>query len=143
MADTTGERGKGRLLGASATLFLTQFVHGLVPADTDHSSIVGPIVGSVLLLTSLAATVGAWRRRLWAAPLAGGTGVVVAAGFVLYHATPFHSAATNPYIGEDVGAPALLSVAVTIAAGLWAAYEGLVVPRRSRTAAATAAGPTG
>jgi hypothetical protein len=36
---------------------------------------------------------------------------------------------TNPYFGEPVGAPAWISVALCIAAGAWAVYEGLVVPR--------------
>lgn len=134
MADTTGETLRNRLLPASAALFLAQFVHGLVPADTDSSSMVGPIAGIVLLLTSLAATIGAWRGSGWAAPLAGWSGVAVAMGFMLYHGLPFHSAATNPYAGEHVSAAAWATVVVCVAAGLWAAYEGLVAPRQAAAA---------
>jgi hypothetical protein len=53
----------------------------------------------------------------------GWTGVTVAVGFVLYHAVPFKSPMTNPYLGEPVGAAAWISVALAVAAGAWAAYE--------------------
>ena len=41
------------------------------------------------------------------------------------HAMPFKSPVTNPYLGEPVGTPAWVSVALCVGAGTWAAYEGL------------------
>lgn len=110
---------------AASLLVLTQVVHGAVPADTDAEGYVGLVAGLVLLVASIVALVGAVRRRPWADRLTGWTGLVVAAGFVLYHAVPVHSAVTNPYLGEPVGAAAWASVAAAVAAGAWAAYVGL------------------
>jgi hypothetical protein len=73
----------------------------------------------------MAAVIGIRTGKPWAASLTGWTGLTVAVGFVLYHAVPFHSAVTNPYVGEPVGAPAWISVALAVAAGVWAAVEGL------------------
>jgi hypothetical protein len=44
---------------------------------------------------------------------------------VLYHALPFRSPVTNPYLGEPVGPAAWISVALAVAAAGWAAVEGL------------------
>ena len=42
----------------------------------------------------------------------------------LYHATPFHTAATNPYFGEDkIGALQWTPVILAILIGAWAAWE--------------------
>lgn len=114
------------LEGAAWALVVVQVVHGLTPADTESEGYVGTVVGLVLLVASLAAVYGIRTGTAWAAPLTGWTGLVVAVGFVLYHALPFRSPVTNPYVGEPVGAAAWLSVAASVAVGAWAAYEGLV-----------------
>jgi uncharacterized membrane protein YhaH (DUF805 family) len=119
-----------RVAAAAWALVVVQVVHGAIPADTSAEGSVGFYTGIVLLLASLVAAIGATTKRAWAAPLAGWTGLVVAVGFTLYHAVPVHSPLTNPYFGEPVSALAWLGVAVSIAAGLWAAYEGLVRPRQ-------------
>jgi hypothetical protein len=110
---------------AAWLLLVTQVVHGFVPADTEAEGYVGLVGGLALLLATMAAIVGLRTRRGWAAPLAGWTGLVVAVGFVLYHAVPVRSPMTNPYLGEPVGAPAWISVAAAIAAGAWTAYLAL------------------
>ena len=122
-----------RRLGAAAwALLVLQVVHGLTPADTDAEGYVGAVVGLLLLVATMAGIYGLRTGKPWAARLVGWTGLVVAVGFVLYHATPFSSPMTNPYFGEGVGAPAWISVALCVAAGAWAAVEGLrAVPERS------------
>ena len=131
-----------RLQAAAWALLVLQVVHGLTPADTEAEGYVGAVGGLLLLVATMAAIVGIRSRRPWGAPLAGWTGLVVAVGFVLYHAMPFSSPVTNPYLGEPVGAPAWISVALCVAAGAWAAYEGFTASRaadpagRDRRAAA-------
>lgn len=124
---TPDHRPLGALDAAAWALFATQLVHGFTPADTSSEGYVGAVVGGLLLV---AAAVGIFALRLgssWAPRLVGLTGCAVAAGFVAYHATPVHSPVTNPYIGEPVGGPAWVSVALAVAAGAWAA----VAARRS------------
>jgi drug/metabolite transporter (DMT)-like permease len=118
-----------RLEASAWALLALQVVHGFTPADTEAEGYVGLVGGLALLLATMVAIAGIRRGRAWAPSLTGITGAVVAVGFVLYHALPFKSPVTNPYFGEPVGAPAWISVALCIAAGAWAVYEGLVVPR--------------
>ena len=118
-----------RVEAATWALLVTQVVHGFTPADTEAEGYVGLVGGLVLLVATMAAIVGLRSDRPWARSLAGWTGLAVAVGFVLYHAIPFHSPLTNPYLGEPVGAPAWISVALAVAAGAWAAAEGLPVRR--------------
>lgn len=120
----------GRVDAAAWALLVTQIVHGLTPADTSAEGSVGTVAGGLLLI---ATAVGIFALRLgapWAARLVGVIGLVVALGFVAYHATPVHSPVTNPYIGEPAGLPAWLTVALSVAAGAWAVWAAL----RSRTA---------
>jgi len=130
------------MLWPAVALTVSQVVHAAVPVDenkAESESLVGPVVGLVLLGLSVAAVVGLVQRRPYGRPLAAWTGLVVAVGFVAYHAVPWTSVATNPYLGEPVGAPAWLSVAATVAAGLWCAYEGRtdLAGRRRRARAAS------
>src|SRR5688500_131064 len=120
----------GRVAAAAWALVVVQVVHGAIPADTSAEGNVGFYTGIVLLLASFVAAIGATAKQSWATPLAGWTGLVVAVGFTLYHAVPVRSPLTNPYFGEPVSALAWLGVAASIAVGLWAAYEGLVLRRR-------------
>lgn len=106
-------------------LVILQVVHGFTPAETEAEGYMGLVGGLVLLLAAMAAVIGLRARKPWAGPLTGWTGLTVAVGFVLYHAVPVHSQVTNPYFGEDVGAPAWVSVALAVGAGAWAAVEGL------------------
>jgi hypothetical protein len=126
------------MLGPAALLLVTQVVHGAVPVDEDKvesESVLGLYVGLLLLVLTVAAVVGLVQRRPYGRPLAAWTGVAVAVGFVAYHAVPWSSAVTNPYLGEPVGAPAWLSVIAAVAAGAWCAHEGR---RELRRAAARA-----
>lgn len=116
---------RARLERSAWALVILQVVHGFTPAETEAEGYVGAVGGLALLVASLAAVYGIRTGKLWAAPLTGWTGLTVAVGFVLYHAVPFHSSFTNPYVGEPVGPPAWISVALAVAAGAWAAYEGL------------------
>ena len=111
---------------AAWALLATQLVHAATPADTDAEGYMGLVGGLALLISSIVAIVGLRKRKSWASKLAGWTGLVVAVGFVLYHAVPVTSPVSNPYLGEPVGPAAWISVALAIAAGAWAAYEGLV-----------------
>jgi hypothetical protein len=113
---------------AAWALVAAQTIHGATPADTDAEGYVGLVVGALLLVASIAGAVGIRRRRPWAARVTGWTGLAVAVGFVLYHALPFHSPVTNPYLGEGVGVAAWVSVGLAVAAGAWAAYEALAAP---------------
>ena len=108
-------------------------MHGLTPAHTGEHTIVGPVVGLVLLLTSIASIVGFRSGRACGRPLLGWTGIVVAVGLVLYHALPILSPATNPYSGKSVPVAAWVSVALAIAAGLWAVFESRVRRPTTRT----------
>ena len=133
--DRTDREARRRIEAAAWALLVTQVVHGFTPAETEAEGYVGLVGGLVLLVATMAAIVGLRSGRSWARPLAGGTGLAVAVGFVLYHAVPFHSPLTNPYLGEPVGAPAWISVGLAVAAGAWAASEGLPM-RRTPAAAA-------
>ena len=111
----------------AAALVAAQVVHALVPVDADHvdsEGFVGLVGGLVLLVLSVAALVGLVQRRPYGRPLAAWTGLVVAVGFVLYHASPWTSWFTNPYLGKPVGVPAWISVALAIGVGAWCAIEG-------------------
>jgi hypothetical protein len=122
VADRTA-RQSPRLELAAWALLTTQVLHVFVPAETDAGSATGPLVGLVLLVATMAAILALRTARSWAAALAGWTGAAVAAGFIAYHALPVRSPVTNPYLGEAVGALAWSSVALAVAAGLWAARE--------------------
>jgi hypothetical protein len=108
---------------AAAALLVIQVVHGAIPAETTSEGYVGAVTGAVLIVASIVGLVGAMRGRSWAAPLIGITGAFVAIGFLLYHASPWHSPVTNPYFGEDkIGALQWAPVILAIAIGAWAAY---------------------
>ena len=126
----------GQLELSAWLLVATQLVHGATPAHTGVHSVVGPVVGLVLLGASIVAIVGFRKGRPWARPLVGWTGVVLVVGFVLYHALPITSAATNPYFGKPVPVTAWVSVGSTIAAG--AAAAALSFADRSRRSSRTA-----
>src|SRR5688572_22149633 len=96
-----GDTGRVRL--AAWTLVVVQVVHGAVPADTEAEGYVGLVGGLVLLVASMVAVVGFRLDKPWARRLTGVTGLVIAVGFTLYHAIPFHSPLTNPYPGEPAG----------------------------------------
>ena len=123
-----------RLQASAWALLVLQVVHGLTPADTEAEGYVGAVGGLLLLIATMTAIAGIRGDRPWAATLTGWTGLVVAVGFVLYHAMPFSSPMTNPYLGEPVGAPAWISVALCVAAGAWAAYEGFTASRAASPA---------
>lgn len=128
---------RDRMLWPAVALTVTQVVHAAVPVDEnkpESESWLGLVGGLVLLALSVAAVLGIVQRRPYGRPLAAWTGLVVAAGFVAYHAVPWTSAVSNPYLGEPVGAPAWLSVAAAVAAGLWCAYEGRTEIRNRATA---------
>ena len=111
----------------TAALLVAQVVHGAVPVDEDKvesESVLGFYVGIAFLLLTAAALVGLVQRRGHGPRLAAGTGLAVAVGFVSYHAVPWSSPVTNPYLGEPVGAPAWLSVIAAVAAGVWCAWTG-------------------
>ena len=113
---------------AAWALVIVQVVHGLTPAETEAEGYLGLVGGLALLVAAMVAVVGFRTGRLWATPLTGWTGLIIAVGFTLYHAVPFHSPVTNPYFGEPVGAVAWVSVGLAVGAGAWAAWEGLVRP---------------
>jgi hypothetical protein len=115
--------GTGRLEVATWALAVTQVGHGLTPADTESEGDVGAVVGLILLVLTLAAIYGLRQRRPWGPQVAGPTGAAVAIGFVAYHATPWHSPVTNPYVGEPVGPAAWISVALCVAAAVWTVLE--------------------
>ncbi|MBA3653923.1 MAG: hypothetical protein H0W70_06985 [Actinobacteria bacterium] len=113
-----------RLTAAAVALLVVQVVHGAIPARTSSEGYVGAVAGALLILASIGGVVGAVRGRSWAVPVVGVTGAVVAVGFVLYHALPWHSPVTNPYFGEDkIGALQWTSVILAVAIGAWAAFE--------------------
>src|SRR3546814_15442965 len=101
------------------------------------------VVGAGLLARTVAALVGILQRRPYGEPLAAWTGLVVAVGFIAYHAAPWTSAVTNSHLGEPAGAPAWLSVGSAVAAGAWCAWLGPATPRRGRRpGVASVHGPT-
>jgi hypothetical protein len=115
------------MLLPTVALLVTQVVHGAVPVDEnkpESESVLGFYVGILFLLLTIAALVGLVQRMGYGPRLAAGVGLAVAVGFVTYHAVPWSSAVSNPYLGEPVGAPAWLSVAAAVAAGLWCAWTG-------------------
>ena len=123
---------RNRLFAAAVVLAFVQVIHGAVPTGRENTegSIVGPIVGLVLIVASIVAAVGIRRGREWAPRLLAATGLFVAIGFTLYHAIPVKNWATNPYWGndvEDVSAAAWATVVASVAAGLWAAWEAVRV----------------
>ena len=112
-----------RLALAAAALLVIQVVHGAIPAETSSEGYVGAITGALLIIASIVGLVGATRGRPWAPMVIGVTGAIVAVGFLLYHATPWHSPVTNPYFGEDkIGALQWTPVVLAIAIGAWAAF---------------------
>lgn len=122
---TTRTNQKSRSLEASAwALVIFQVIHGLTPADTDSEGYFGAVVGLLLLTSACTAVYVIRARRSWAPTVTAWTGLTVAVGFILYHASPFSGPVTNPYPGEPVGPAAWISVALAVAAGFWAAYEG-------------------
>jgi hypothetical protein len=115
---------RSRLILAAAALLAIQVIHGAIPAETDAEGYVGLVAGAILVIASIASLVGLVRGREWARPLLGWTGATVAVGFVLYHALPIDSPATNPYFGEDeIGAVQWTPVILAILIGAWAAWE--------------------
>lgn len=117
----------------AVALLVMQVVHGAVPVDenkVESESALGFYGGILLLVLTVAAVVGLLQRRPYGRPLGAWTGLIVAVGFVAYHAVPWTSPFTNPYLGEPVGVPAWLSVGAAVAAGLWCAYEGSDVIQR-------------
>jgi hypothetical protein len=123
------------LTAAAVALLVIQVVHGAIPADTSSEGYVGAVVGAALVVASIVGIVGAVRNRPWATRLIGVTGAIVAVGFLLYHATPWHTPVTNPYFGEDkIGALQWTPVVLCILTGLWAVW----VERNQSVAAATA-----
>src|SRR3954465_8197385 len=112
-----------RLAAAAAALLAIQVIHGAIPADTSREGYVGAVVGAILVVASIVGLIGAVRGRSWAASVIGATGAVVAIGFLLYHASPWHTPVTNPYFGEDkIGALQWAPVILAIAIGAWAAF---------------------
>jgi hypothetical protein len=121
---TRTDRGSRSLELAAWALVIFQVVHGLTPADTESEGYFGAVVGLLLLISACTAVYGIRTGRTWAPALTAWTGLTVAVGFILYHASPVRSPVTNPYPGEPVGPAAWISVALAVAAGFWAAYEG-------------------
>jgi hypothetical protein len=68
--------------------------------------------------------VGIAQHKGYGRPIAAWSGLAVALGFIAYHAVPWSSVISNPYLGEPVGPAAWASVILAIGAGFWTAYEG-------------------
>ena len=92
---------RSRLIALAAALLAIQVIHAAIPAETDAEGYVGLVVGLVFVIASITALVGLVQGKPWAPRLLGLTGLGVAVGFILYHATPFKSPATNPYFCQD------------------------------------------
>ena len=117
---------RSRLIALAAALIAIQVIHAAIPAETDAEGYVGLVGGLILLVAGIVALVGLVQGKPWAPKLLGVTGLTVAVGFVLYHALPFKSPATNPYFGEDkIGLAQWTPVVLCIGIGLWAAWETL------------------
>ncbi|MEY2476601.1 MAG: hypothetical protein QOG87_1916 [Actinomycetota bacterium] len=117
---------RNHLVALAAALLAIQVIHGAIPAETDAEGYVGLVGGLILLVASITALVGLVQGTPWAPKLLGVTGLTVAVGFVLYHALPFHSPATNPYFGEDkIWLAQCTPVVLCVVIGLWAAWETL------------------
>jgi hypothetical protein len=131
------------MLWPAAALVVTQVVHVLAPVDSDKpesESWLGLPVGGALLLLSVVGLVGIVQGRPYGRPLAAWTGLAVALGFIAYHAVPWSTVISNPYLGEPVGPWAWGSVALAVGAGFWCAWVGREELRRSpeRSSRATA-----
>lgn len=116
----------------AVALVVTQVVHGAVPVADDHpesGGLTGTVVGGILLLLSVVAVVGLLQRRPYGRPIAAWVGLAVAVGFVAYHAVPWATPVTNPYLGQPTGAPAWITVFLSVGAGIWCAVEGRDVLR--------------
>lgn len=112
-----------RLVLAAASLLAIQVIHGGVPAETTSEGYVGAVVGAALIISSIVGLVGATTGKAWAPRVIGVTGLIVAIGFILYHATPWHSPVTNPYFGEDkIGIVQWIPVIGAVVIGFWAAW---------------------
>ena len=111
------------MLLPAVALVVAQVVHAVVPIDEDHESesSLGLYVGLALLIASLVGLYRVAQHRPGGERIVAWTGLLVAVGFAAYHAVPWSSALTNPYLGEPVGAPGWISVLVAIAVGLWCA----------------------
>ena len=139
------ETKRTRMLLPALALLVTQVVHGAVPVDEDKAeseSVLGFYVGLLFLGLTFAAIVAIVARLRVGPPLAAWTGFAVAVGFVSYHAVPWSSPLTNPYLGQPVGAPAWLSVAAAVAAGAWCAYAGRAWILRDRSLITTTTSAT-
>jgi hypothetical protein len=115
------------MLWPAVALVVTQVVHGAVPVDDNHpenEGLTGLVVGGILLLLSVAAVVGILQRRPYGRPMAAWTGLAVAVGFVAYHAVPWTSVVSNPYLGVPTGPAAWATVFLSVGAGAWCAVEG-------------------
>jgi hypothetical protein len=115
------------MLWPAVALVVTQIVHAAVPVDENHAEsegFTGLIGGGILLLLSVVALVQIAQHRPSGRPLAAWTGLAVAVGFVAYHAVPWTSVLTNPYLGKPTGAPAWATVFLSVGAGLWCAVQG-------------------
>jgi len=108
------------VVGAGA-LVAVQVVHAAVPGPSEVSgSLLGPIVGLGLLVSSVAALVGATRGRPWARSVLRTTGAIVAAGFLLYHAIPVKTPLNYPYWGKaTANFWQWLPVLAAMAVGAW------------------------
>ncbi len=86
----------------------------------DEGSYVGLVGGLLLLLGSIVISIAARREVSWVRPLSIAVGLGVSVGFLMYHATAFHSPLTNPYIGtEGIGFVQWLPVFVCMGIGGW------------------------
>lgn len=116
-----------KMLLPAIVLLVAQYVHGAVPVDEnkpESESVIGFYVGTLFLVLTAVAIVGIAARARFGPPLAAWSGLAVTVGFISYHAVPWSSPVTNPYLGQPVGAPAWLSVAAAVTAGAWCAYQG-------------------
>lgn len=123
-------------------LVASQVIHGVIPVDKHHPNnegYTGLVVGGILLALWVAALVGLVQHRPYGRPIGAWTGLAVAVGFVSYHAVPWSSVISNPYLGQPVGAPAWISVALAVGSGTWSAYEGREILLRRRSQTTTAA----
>jgi heme/copper-type cytochrome/quinol oxidase subunit 3 len=114
------------MLWPAIALVVTQVVHGAVPVDENHpenEGYTGLVVGGIFLLLSVIAVVQLAQHRPSGRALAGWTGLAVGVGFVAYHAVPWTSAISNPYLGQPVGAPAWITVFLSVGAGFWCAWD--------------------
>ena len=94
------ESSRGLIVGAGA-LVAVQVAHAAVPGPSEVSgSLLGPIVGLGLLISSIAALVGAAQGREWARRVLRTTGAIVAVGFLVYHAIPVKTPLNYPYWGD-------------------------------------------